>query len=783
MVRRMSRYLVCVSIALLGLSSLPTSRGRAEPLPLDQTLQLGRPAHPVSVSLKAGKQLTLVAAGKRRVLPIVDASDVRIERVPVGADGAVAILRVSAGDAHWVGLLGGRAGSDVLLFERADLTGDPGERRARDVIVTGEPKVVQSGLRFDGVSLCGQRPALLDAKRVDEETLLLVSQDAATLPTLASVEQATVASAPATSGAPLLRALSPVSSSELDDSTRLPRVPRALLDDDAAHGLSLRAGGFATFRWEGGALPIERFELVLHSKTSAPIDILWLGDRAEALRATLTPAIGESRFLITPARPIDGRCLALLLPKADGVELRELYAYTDLDREGGLDRLVGMLVQDNQQGPGAVDLLEKLGPVAAERVALRWDELSPRGRRRSLKVLGRALGRAPVRQRVLQAARADDADLRTAALATLERGGEPGRVVLRELSQSPTAAGDLAARALAAHPEELVTLLAALSVEGGAARASLRTAVATAARKDQARAREATTTWLASAPSVAARASLALALASAGDRDLAASVAQAVLPTAESFDDRYRLALALAGSTASEASEAWLRAQAEVAGEWMQRQVSLEALVQRGSSLVAAVADKQRADVYPRVRAGTLAPLVKAGQLSQVEQLLASDPWPLVRVEAARVLAPVASTRTESRAALEAALSDRASHVRRAAVEALTAAQQRASWPKVQRQLDQEDEALEVRMGALVYVRALCVVDATPALVKVARKLLSPATDDDSQLAVEALRVLHELGATSQKEGQSVVDKEGGPELKKLWERLPPARCGTASQS
>lgn len=790
----MLRSFVLVSVTLLGVlcpfrslaegppaAPSPTP-GQSTALPYETTLQIGRPLHPVRVSLKTGSELTLVVAGKRRVLPVPHASAVTVEVVPI-ADGAVALLHVRADDGQWVGLVGGRSGSELLLFERAEPTGDPGERHTRELRVSGEPKTLLTGIRYEGVSLCGQRPAWFDTKRLDAATLTLQPDNGAAAAPAAQSEEARVTPVSAARALPLLSALAPVASSELDPGTLFPRAPRALVDGDLARGVALR-GGFALLRWEGGALPIESFELAVHADTARTVELSWLGDREPALHASVPVSRGETRVVITPPKPLDGRCLALVMPKADGVELRELYAYTDLDRDGGLDRLVGTLVQDDQRASAAVDLLEKLGPAAAERVAARWDELSARGKRRGLKVLARALAHEGVRQRVVLTAAGDDVELRTAALGALERGGEPGRLGLRELAQQATPAGDLAAIALAAHPEEASSLLAALSREGGAARAPLRAALTKVASKDAARTREATTSWLATAPTVSARAALALAVARAGDGALAASLLETQLAGAQSFEERYRVALGLAGAAPAADSDAWLRAQAETAEEWMQRRAALAALVQRASQSTPAVVDKLAHDAYPRVRAEALAPLVATGQPATAEALLVGDPWPLVRVEAARALATTAASRAETRAALSTAIADRSPRVRRAAIEAVTQARLRDAWSAVRARLEREDEPLEVRTAGLFYVQALCQGEATPALVKLARKVLAPsATDDDNQLAVEALRVLHDLGGAAAAEGKSVVDKEGGPELPKLWGRLPPAACAAGSGS
>ena len=264
----------------------------------------------------------------------------------------------------------------------------------------------------------------------------------------------------------------------------------------------------------------------------------------------------------------------------------------------------------------------------------------------------------------------------------------------------------------------------------------------------------------------------------AGDREFAAQLAEAQLPTAKEFVDRYRLTLALAAAAPSAQGDGWLAAQSAQAEEWMARSTALSALVQRGAVAVPTLAEAASRDAYPRVRANALGALLAAGQAARVESLLAADPWPLVRVEAAHVLA----ARSESRPVLEQAVSDRSRLVRRAAIDALTAGQQRASWPSVGARLD--DESLEVREASIEFARQLCVQEARPALLKAANKSLSPdASEEDSTAAVEALRALHELGGPAADDGAGVVRKEGGPELRKLWDGLPPARCQRTPQS
>jgi hypothetical protein len=736
-------------------------RIRAESLPYAPSVSLGRPIHPVRLSFEGGETLTFIASGKRHPLPARSASGVTLEVAPVAADAAVALLRVDAADGHWLGLIGGKSGSELLLFERADPVGDPGERRAREISVRDQR--VQTGLRYEGVTACGGRPAWLEPKAIDPASLTLVNDHQP--PPVSAFDDAGVALV-ITATPPLLPALTAQASSELDGPTQLPRLPRAMFDGDLNRGVAARAGQLFTFRWGNGALPIERLELALRSQ--GQVELWWLSDAERGLRAVV-PGTGVRRVAITPPAPLAGRCLALVVAAGEQLELRELAAYSALDQSGGLERAIALMVQDDAKAGVLADQLEQLGPGAAERLAARWPELSARGKRRSLKVLARGLEREPVRTAVLDSAQSDDPELRDAALTMLERAGEPGRAVLRTLLAKPGAAGDRAALLLA-RPEELPGLLAALSQ--GTERPALREAIVLALRKDASP--DAIKAWLAASPSVSAQVGLALALGEAGQRDASASLAEPLLPKLTEFADRYRIAFALGLATPSGANEAWLAQQAEQASEWMQRRAAFDALVRRGSPLVAQLADRLSHDAYPRVRAATLLPLLATGHRAMVDVLLIQDGWPLVRADAALALARVPNNRT----ALETALGDDSARVRRAAVDALTIARSDSSWPQVEKRALASTEALDVRLAALSYARSMCVGPARDTLRALAARLDAPdASEAETELGLEALRVLHALGGEAQQQGAQLVSKLGTPELAAMWARLPPAPC------
>jgi HEAT repeat protein len=783
MVRRMFLLARSVSLALLPLILTFSRSVQAEALPHAATYQLGKPLHPVALRFEGASELTIVAAGKQRKVPIRGASEIAIEVVRPAADAAVAIVRIRAEDGAWLGILGGRSGGELLLLERAEPTGDPGERRTRELTIGGEPATVRTGVRREGVTLCKERPYLFDAQQLDPASLTLVS----TAPATANVAMAEAKVAPlASAGAPpRFLGLIATASSELDPPTKLPRVPRVLLDGDPKRGFALRPGGVATLRWEGGLLPIERIEIDA-GPSPKPSELWWFGDGDQPLRTTIPAHPTASTFELTPPAPLAGRCLALMSAvqgAASPLEIRELRAYTELDRgAAGLERLVGLLVQDGAQGADAADLLARVGPEAAESIAARWEELPARGRRRSLKVLALALDRATVRARLVELAHDSDREQREAAVALLARGGEHGRVALHELALSADAAGDAAVGALAAHPEELPTLLAALARDDGPPRAALRGALRSAARRDRTRFRAATDAWRSDAPPIGALAALAQAVADV-DGELALTIAREHAERAQTFEDRHRLALALAAAKAgaedAQKAEAWLASQTEAA-EWMQRRAALDALVARGAKELAVVAEKLARDPYPRVRAAALAPLAASGQRALVEPLLQADPWPLVRVEAARALGHDATARS----ALERALEDGSPLVRRAAIEALALQAQPTSWPRIEQRLRAPSEAVLVREAAILYARELCVTPARDALLATARVLLAAnASEDDMRLAMEALRALRALGGGSAEAAAQLVQQANTPQLTALWQRLPAPHCEVPHQS
>lgn len=771
----MVRCVRFVSAVLLTVLCTGISAARAAPISFAESVVIGRPAHPVQIAVREERGATTISLdGKPRRLPGRTASGVTLERVVIGPDAAVAVLRIAAEGGGWIGLFGGRSGRELIWSAASEPEGDPGERRIHALSLEGEPPNVRVGVRQEGVTLCGERPAWLTSSLLDPDSLTL-------RPATPPETVGTIVDVPVSAGsgkAPVWTGLSAVASSAVEETTGVARVPRAVLDGDRTRGVALRAGSFLLFRWDSRALPIERLEIDLGETGSMPVELRWLTDDASVLRSVIAPAKETSRTIaITPPRPLVGRCLAVeVVRAASSLTVRELRAYSPLDREGGVEALVAALVREEPHASELVSLLAALGPAGARALAPRWDELSARGKRRGLKVLASALDDVRVRSLVMSAAESDDRELRTAALDVLAVGGRAGRSALRELALASSAAGDDGARLLARTPDELPTLLDALAQPGGSDRSALRAAIVAIARRDPARL-EALATERAASLEAAPCAALALMASEAGAPALTTRVAASCRPRVTRFEDRYRLARALAQGAPSDDDDAWLTHEADDAAEWMQRQQALASLVSREPVAARAVAERRAQDPYPRVRASAVVALTSSGERAAIEAS-ARDPWPIVRSAAIEALASF----DDAGPSLERGLDDGSARVRRAAIEALLRQRRGTAWPKIAERLRTPSEQLPVRAEAVHFAAALCLSAAKPLLEELARATLSPAgTDDDTALAVEALRALAALGGDAARAGAQIVEKAATPALLRLWQRLPPPRCAAGA--
>lgn len=774
------RISLAATILLLGASRLNTAH--AAPPPLSQSLNVGKPAHPVAFKVEADtKQLVINVAGQKRTIAVENVTDVSLESVAVDADGAVAVLRAKGDRGEVVAILGGRRGDQLLLSERSDFHGDPGERtrtlvEARDL--QGKRSLV-IGVKHEAVSLCGGHEALFERRSIDPANLTLTKAAAPSL-TAADLQEVS-ARAIATPPPGVLGGLDAVSSSQADAAGPLtPATPRALVDrnPNTVWQSPGTRGEFAILRFGAKGFPIERVVLTPKPGAGSLPKSLWLLADAVTLHVTV-PDDATGPVEITLPSATEARCVALVIDETrkvgEPVVIAELSVMTAIEREGGVERLVSLLVQDDPRVDDIASALGELGHEAALRVAARYAELSERGKRRALRVLLRHLDVPEAKAQVLDTARHDKA-LQETALAGLRAAAEPGRKGLRELAKEPTEVGDAAATWLSRELGEAQALLEALGADGGAARPSLREALVGVARRESAAFDTASQAFLAGQPNIGARVGLVMVLSRTGQHaDRAAKLAEEALAEVSSFEDRYRLALSLEKAGASPPCNDWLEHTARNSTEWMLRHAAFTSLQARDPVRASQVAKGLATDAYPRVRALVLASLVNTPDRKVVEGRATEDGWPLVRRAAVQAL----STHPESVPVLRLAVDDTSRRVRSAAVDALASLADREAWGLVQARLVAPGEWPEVHASAMRFARALCVQEAREPLLFALRHALRPdASEDDVKLGLEALRALHDLGGHASADALLVALRDGAPPgLVRVAKALPPPKC------
>lgn len=797
-----------VSPLVLALALAMPQNANAAPLPFSQTVRVGRPLRPLKLSVTTSPEATVVVAnGKSHSLPTRGARNVTVESIAVGPDAAVAVVRVEGENGDWAVVLGGRAGTTALVSGRTDWAGDPGERRMLLVEAASSGAGARFGYRYEGLSACSATLPLLDAKQVDPITLeaLPTSGLAPAAASTNATESAVAAREPsvdvtvtdttlmdvtveAVDGTPIVQAfngLEPAGSSKVDDSTRFFLLPRAAVDGDVKTSWLMEEGDFFALRWPQAQLHVRSLAVdVAVEEATQGATIVVQADGQAPVRVSV-PVVDAAKpphtltLRITPKAPLPLRCLAVIaenLPsKAKPLAIAEVRAYTEIDEAGGINRQVSLLVQDGPQGAQAADLLATLGEPGALAVASRYEELSPRGKRRALRVLAKGLSEPTVSQLVVHAAHDDDADVRTQALTVLKTGGESGRAALRLLALEASELGDTAAKTLAPQAGEAEALLQALGAEGGSERAGLREALTVSARRHPGPFTTAVEAFLPTA-SPAARASLALSASMAQNATLALALIEPALSSELPFAERYRFAEALAQAAPSESADAWLVQEATGASEWMMRRGAFDALAARNPSQVQAVATALSSDAYPRVRAASLNALVQTESWTRVADLAKSDAWPLVRIAGARALA----SRTESQPTLEALVSDPAPRVRASAIDSLSHLNAKTAWPAVVQRLTEKSESLEVVLSAVAFAREQCLVEAREPLVNIVRRTFRlDADDDDARAGVEALRTLHSLGGAAAADAKNLAGRpEAPPGLAKAYASFRPGQCG-----
>jgi hypothetical protein len=431
--------------------------------------------------------------------------------------------------------------------------------------------------------------------------------------------------------------------------------------------------------------------------------------------------------------------------------LAEVEAYTDVDFEGGLARLIEELGQDGTRGDDATQLLTHArGDVVSALVAA-WPKLSSVGKRRALRLLfaqpqpdSRALD-------LLRLALRDPArEVNQPALELARKRVAEGPAMLLEVAREPTPQGDAAALALARSGDAttLEGLLAALLIAGGTERPALREALWASYRSAGSAASDVLTRWAGTQPAtppIAARAAAALALSRLPEaQSSAAALVRDSVATAVEFSDRWRLVQAAAALPAEPTTDAWLGTLAREAKPWMLRAAALAALQTRSSAVAQSAAEHALSDTYPRVRAAGIKVLgTNSAKIEIVSRYARDDKWFLVRAAAVDAL-PNTPAGVQ---VMSAALKDKTPTVRATAVRALQHARAISAWNQIKPMVENAEEYPEVIGAGIAFAKALCAVQAAPSLQAVVVRGLKPeAWSADQELGLAALEALSALG-------------------------------------
>ncbi|MBW2462094.1 MAG: HEAT repeat domain-containing protein [Deltaproteobacteria bacterium] len=781
------RTLLALALPFLPLLAAPVAL--ADALPLRTTGQVGRPARPSNIRIRATDEGAIVEArlGSRRVeatLPIPAAIDASVETHRLAGGRAVSIVRArnEAGREAFV-LIGARGGRPELLFTgHADLRGDPGERR-RDVIEvedrTGDGAAdIIVGVELESIRVCGQDRTLLSPRAVDPGTGALRPVELRRLPADShEVAIEAASTTPGPEGPPLLGGVSFSQASSSVGSPEDPSLvspPSGLGDDDPATHWAEGHGGagrweFATARLEGRG-DVRAIAITLAAAPIVRPSHLWLvGDAGPRLRVTIpsTAAAGAIVWVVPP-ESLAWRCLSVVLDDAaetGAVGLAGVAVYGDLDFGDGLALLVEELVADGPRGARAAEVLSRAGAPARDAVIEVWPTLTPTGRRRAIRVLSSHTDHPAAVEALAEAAADRDGEVQGAAVEALVAIGPRAAAALGRLASVPTEGGDRAAEALVAvAPNDArVPLLAAIDAEGGADRPGLRRALRSAYRETNGEDRERYAEWArGAAPGPAAAAALALAKAGDVGTAIAVSLVGRGITNATRFEDVYRLVTAAYHLPSDPTVDAWLAGLVAGSDAWMLRSQSMLALGARRSPRLRGAARGALEDPYPRVRLA--AAIVVAGQegtLRAVSTLARRDPWPMVRAGATQALAEASGALP----ILRAAAGDRSKRVRAAAVLALTTRGETGAADVVAARLEDADEWPVVIEAAIAYASELCVPALVDPLVTVLRRGLRPdawAPDIDS--AVLAIGALRDLGGSDAAAAIRSATSERAPE-------------------
>jgi HEAT repeat protein len=685
----------------------------------------------------------------------------RVVRIGEARHGVVVEIPDAAQARTWTAIVlapaSGRGREPLVPFSgyTGPVSGVEGERTGPAVLVRDEGVYV--GTVREGYDLCG-RPALLSPLAIDPKTLTLrpaklqrlSDEERERAPSLVARRQ----SGPA--GPELARAAWATSAAPGEP-------PGALTDGRPETRWAEDRGG--TGRGEFAVLiaprevPLSAFDLVLRPPRDAEApsgtptrpsgkekdhDVapreLWLATDHELFHVTIPDEAARedgARWEVSLPAPVHTGCVAVVLESAFSDEpgarvgLAEVAPRAELPTS--IPELVAKLSSKAPEAEAAGAMLAALGPEALRAVADAFPGLPEGGRRVALDVLDGATCDVSVPAYVEALAGPFDGQ-RTHARDAISRCAAATDAIVASFERVPEKSrGALAEELAAVAPEAVVAaVVPRLSTAKSAERRHYRAAISRAAASESAHA-PLVAALAGEATDTKARLELLRAL---GDRlpafgeAGASAFARLAVPDA-AFATRFLL-LAPAATLAphAEAARAFLRE--SIAHDANPHVRAEAARVVETTNLFAFELEHALGDADVRVRQAAATSLGSA----RVERAgpalrdrLARDPWPMVRVAAARSLA-LLGPGTAADDALSEATADPSPEVRRAAFRALGDRRVLSAAPLARERVADGEEVDSVRAAAALSLGLMCDEGAVDLLTTRAVRIAAPLSDE-----------------------------------------------------
>ncbi|HYP78268.1 MAG TPA: HEAT repeat domain-containing protein [Polyangiaceae bacterium] len=715
----------------------------------------------------ANAQFSVVGIGEGRRAIVVSVSDARAGK----SWSAVLVGGLAAGPPNVVfaGFTGFTAGEEgTRRGQRVEIS-PPDESGARRIVI-GE---VQEDL-----SLCG-RPALLAPQLLLSSDLKLHAAKVQRL----SVEErdsarrvTAVRVAPGEGSTPSLGVLRAVSATSAVGS------PSALTDGNPETTWAENRGGAGRGEFvllnAPPELPISGLDLLIRPATAkveagvAP-RVFWLASNRGLVEVTMPEDAWKfpgAHYSVKLEPPLQGDCLALVTesafdenPKAR-VTFAELSARTEFDA-ASVPALVAALAGGGERAQAAASVLRVAGQPGYDAVAKAFDGLDEGGRRVALEILDQAPCETslPVFLRAFSGPTPAHAIHGRDHIRRCGKAAAPFLAAAAKQAKGTLQVALLGELLLADAAQCVDVIVSLLDVDSRSRRTSLRIALARASTVGAAKPR---VLAVLEDPQRSERVTVEV-LRALGPRitefQPAAGAAIARLSSSNSFRTRFLL---LSPSAELAAQDPSLRASlAQALGSDPDPRFRAQALsVLKDPSPFSAQVSAALKDPDVRVRQAAIrASSGLTVTVPTLSELLAKDPWPLVRMAAADALAEAKGTAAAG-SALSRAIEDESPHVRAHVIVALGEHHASADLPKIRARLLDEEEFPMVRVAAAQALAALCDTSSLDALTRYATKLVDPmASPQEHMVGSAALLALGEMHPADLEKRLGPLRAKGSP--------------------